>query len=271
MCSKVEHISEEKDLNVYFIYNFNNAKNAKKKIEELKEKHKSVFYFDNDKDYKHWKLIAKKEIKKCDLVKAYLYQGNKKTSNKNIEYEKRLAKRYKKDIEYMDCNDYQTLLSETLDGKGASKETILKEYELMLSTTESLEDRRQKTSSLYVSIIATLITLVGASFAIKNLVISSILCIITGLLITLLNWNWWKSLKRLHDMNNVKFLIIEELEEMLSLCSFKAEYQLKKAEKMPSYKDRENRLNIIFLIAGLLILITGIVILVLSILNIVKV
>ena len=242
---------------VYFIYNFSNRKNALSVIAKLEDKYE-LFYFNPFDENKHWKKTAKSEMKKCDKVISYVYKNNISQDNENLNFELKLAKKLGKSIEFLPCDDWKVLLDKSLKDQ-TNEGILLKEYELMLKTTETLEDLRQKTSNFYVSIMTALMAIVGSSFALKEFFISFIVMTILGLFMFILNLNWWKSIKHYHDMNYVKFEIINELENKLNLSSFNAEYALKNAERLPSFKRRERFLVNVFIFITFLMIITGIV------------
>lgn len=134
---------------------------------------------------------------------------------------------------------------------------LLEQYRIMVETSEKLMDRRQSTSNLYTTLCSALVALVGASFALNNLQIISIVSLLTGIIITCLCINW-KSCLKSYDMNNAgKFAVLNAIEKILPANMFDCEYRYNTKNGIRSYSARERIMPIIFLVFGCIMICLG--------------
>ena len=134
---------------------------------------------------------------------------------------------------------------------------LLEQYRIMVETSEKLMDRRQSTSNLYTTLCSALVALVGASFALNNLQIISIVSLLTGIIITCLCVNW-KSCLKSYDMNNAgKFAVLNAIEKILPANMFDCEYRYNTKNGIRSYSARERIMPIIFLVFGCIMICLG--------------
>lgn len=145
---------------------------------------------------------------------------------------------------------------------------LLQQYKIMVETSESLIERRQKTSNVYIGIITALLSLVGSSFAFANKVVTGIIFIVVGILTIILSFNWEAMLVNYNKNNEGKFAVINAIEKRLPANLFDAEYTYNKLKSITSYSEREKTMTKIFKIFGSVVALAGIAIIILVILGI---
>ena len=150
--------------------------------------------------------------------------------------------------------------AETADGRQKCEERnrlLLEQYKIMVDTSEKLMDRRQSTSNLYTTLCSALVALVGASFALDNLLIICVVSLLAGVIITCLCVNWKGCLKS-YDMNNAgKFAVLNAIEKILPANMFDCEYRYNTKNGIRSYSSRERIMPIIFLVFGCIMICLG--------------
>lgn len=137
---------------------------------------------------------------------------------------------------------------------------LLEQYRIMINTSESLMNRRQTASNVYVAILSALISLVGSSFAFANKMTTGILFFVVGVITVILSNNWKRMLNNFSKNNEGKFAVINAIEKRLPANMFESEYRYNKMKSISSYSDRENALCQIFSIIGCVLLCSGITI-----------
>lgn len=253
---------------------------------------------------KHWKRLAKKYISKADFI---IYLAGRNYSN-NIDWEINTAIKYGHKVHCVKLNDvvdlneelyivnefddsgkipkvivYNSLsdLISLIRGDSAflhnklfennieNNEMLIEQYKVMLSTSESLIERRQKLTTTYLTIFSVLLPVISTmlSFAYFYLyfgaTLISIICII-------LCFSWRSTIISYGKSNRAKFAILEEIESKLPTTMFSSEWlALKKiTTKYKSFTDRETIIPILFVVVYSILLIISIV---LTILNFIKV
>lgn len=171
------------------------------------------------------------------------------------------------------CEIKNDLMHKTENNEALSdvdKQLLLEQYRIMIETSEKLMERRQETVNLYTTLCTAIIALIGASFAFNNMIICSIVLLLSGLILVILCRNWRLSLSS-YDLNNTgKFEVINYLEQQLPAEMFKCEYNYNKINGIRSFSSREKVLPKIFSSIGLaLMLISGVLLLYLCLRNLV--
>lgn len=137
------------------------------------------------------------------------------------------------------------------------KQLLLEQYRIMIETSEKLMERRQETVNLYTTLCTTLIAFIGASFAFGSLLICAIITWLSGLIITILCYNWRISLQS-YDLNNTgKFEVINALEKCLPAEIFECEYRYNKLNGIRSFSSREKILPSIFTFFGIVLMLAA--------------
>ena len=141
---------------------------------------------------------------------------------------------------------------------------LFEQYKLMVETSESLINRRQTTSNVYVGILTALISLVGSSLALSNKYVTGIIFMIVGLITITLSMNWKAMLTHYDKNNEGKFEVINAIEARLPANMFDTEYKYNKIKSIVSYASREKNLCRIFTIIGAVLTFAGLALTVLS-------
>ncbi len=146
-----------------------------------------------------------------------------------------------------------------LDFSNEEKSLLLEQYRMMIQTSEKLMERRQAMVNLYITICTALIAFIGASFGFDNIVVTSIIAFLSGIIIIVLCFNWHSSLNAYELNNSGKFEVINQIEKNLPADMFNCEYKHNKKKGFTSYSTREKMLPIIFAFFGVaLIVFSGI-------------
>lgn len=220
---------------------------------------KQIFFFDATKDDdKTINFLTREQNKVFDDL------FNDKFSNIPLEIKT-------KKFDDLDSTLKWDVSKEISPDKGSEEysKILLEQYKLMIMTTESLADRRQKTSNLYVTILTALIAFAGSSFGFKNLLMSSVLFIVVGLISIVLSFNWKNTLINFNKNNYGKFAVIEALEKRLPANIFNSEYRFNKMKSILSYSEREKAMTNAFALIGAILFIAGIVLTILVSINII--
>ena len=135
------------------------------------------------------------------------------------------------------------------------KSLLLEQYRMMIQTSEKLMERRQAMVNLYITICTALIAFIGASFGFDNIVVTSIIALLSGIIIIVLCLNCHSSLNAYELNNSGKFEVINEIEKNLPADMFNCEYEHNKKKGFVSYSTREKTLPIIFAFFGVLLII----------------
>lgn len=249
---------------------------------------------------KHWKRLAKKYIAKSDFV-IYL-AGNKYSDNIDWEIDTAIKFGHKvrcvklsedvvldeklftvnefddsikmpKVIIYNSLSELISMLrgdSEFLHNKLFENniddnEMLIEQYKVMLSTSESLIERRQKLTTTYLSIFSALLPVISTmlSFSYFYLYIGAILISIICIILCL---SWRSTIISYGKSNRAKFAILEEIESKLPVTMFSSEWlALKKiTTKYKSFTNRETIIPILFVIVYTVLLAISIVLLILN-------
>lgn len=152
-------------------------------------------------------------------------------------------------------NIQDNLLHDNTDKSNEYNELLLEQYKIMVDTSEKLMERRHSSSKLYTTICSALLALIGASAGFKNLFISGIITLVSGIIITALCINWYLSLGY-YDLNNRgKFEVINQIEKSLPAEMFECEYRYNTLNGIKSYSLREKKLPLIFISFGIALIV----------------
>lgn len=253
---------------------------------------------------KHWKRLAKKYIAKADFI---IYLAGHHYSD-NIDWEINSAIKYGHKVHCVKLDEdvvldnklyivnefddsvkipkvivYNSLLelislirgdsaflhNKLFENNIENNEMLIEQYKIMLSTSESLIERRQKLTTTYLTIFSVLLPVISTmlSFSYFYLYLGaaliSIICII-------LCFSWRSTIISYGKSNRAKFAILEEIESKLPTTMFSSEWlALKKiTTKYKSFTNRETVIPILFVVVYSILLIISII---LTILNFIKV
>lgn len=250
---------------------------AKKKIKNCD----MVVFFDNRDDYKDtncgnikWELsLAAKYKKRIVIFKKNLKKYASELydmdySDKRIDEDKYHAHDVNDAPAFFKAQAGWTVSENILNAKNdqqpskepsfEEKRLLLEQYKIMIDTSEKLMERRQSMVNLYITICTALIAFIGASFAFGDLLITSVITLLTGVMTIILCYNWRSSLGSYELNNEGKFEVINQIEKHLPADMFECEYRYNKMKGIRSYSTREKMLPVIFMFVGVgMIILSG--------------
>ena len=207
-------------------------------LKELENSEKKNTFFKDIFNYEY----SEKEIK----TKPVSFEKGKEKlveqSSWNIE--NKLLIEDQSDIDKQDRGNYYSLL--------------IRQYEIMVDTSEKMMERRQATSNLYTTVCTALVALVGSSFALENMYALSVIFFCVGIISIILATNWRHALDSYDRNNEGKFAVLNEIEKKLPANMFDSEYRYNKSKGIKSFALREKKLPLIFKILGIVFIACGI-------------
>ena len=178
-------------------------------------------------------------------------------------------------IEYSEWSTSNLLNNELLNDGNVELtklyyDLLIKEYELMIHTSENLIERRDKMSERYRAVSITLISLVTASIAFGNLLLFGAATLVVGLILLVIAHSWINSLDEYSRNNEGKYAVINEIEKKLPANMFDTEYVYNKYKGIKTYSVREKSFPKVFNIVGFLLILLGCVFVALAIYTFIK-
>lgn len=252
---------------------------------------------------KSWKRLAKKYIAKADYViylAGYQYSDNIDWEiNTAISYGHKvhcvklyedvvlndklyIADAYDDDIKKLKVQihnslseivsllrgDSTYLKNKLFENKVDNDQMLIEQYKVMLSTSESLIERRQKLTTTYLTIFSALLPVISTMLSFPyfylylGAALIAVICII-------LCFSWRSTIISYGKSNRAKFAILEEIESKLPVTMFSSEWlALKKiTTKYKSFTNRETVIPILFVAVYGILLIISIVLCVLALVD----
>jgi len=105
------------------------------------------------------------------------------------------------------------------------KNHILEQYKLYLEMADKISERRQNANSFFLSINTALLALIGYAEIGSNEVYPFPLFILIGLCGLVLCYFWYRLVRSYKDLNSGKFLVVHEIEKMLPIKPYNAEWK----------------------------------------------
>lgn len=121
------------------------------------------------------------------------------------------------------------------------KEATLRQYELLVNSTQNVTTWRQNANTFYLTLSTALIS--GGSYA---SFFGSGLAVIASILGIIIAFLWWITIVYYRTLNRAKFDIIHKLENKLPDKVFKEEWETFKKKKVIEATSIEEYLPIIF-------------------------
>ena len=154
-----------------------------------------------------------------------------------------------------------------------NSKSLLEQYKIYLSTSESLVSRRQNVSSFYVSVNAAIIsTLTLVSPFINNLVYNSIAIIVISIFGIILDLAWMRILDSYAILNSSKMKIIEMIEQRLPANIYDNEWAVMSDKlnnkKYISFTESEKRIPKVFCAIYVLAFLVFTTLLILTLVNV---
>ena len=139
-------------------------------------------------------------------------------------------------------------------------ELLMKQYELMIQTSENLIQRRSEMSDKYRNTCIALISLVTSSIALGNLLLTGLGMVAAGLICALVSKHWKASLIEFSRNNEGKYAVINAIEKKLPANMFDTEYTYNTFKGIRTYSVREMSFPKTFKIVGIVLAIIGLIV-----------
>lgn len=134
------------------------------------------------------------------------------------------------------------------------KQHILEQYKIYIEMADRISQRRMLVNTFYTSSSAIVLTIYGI---VKS--ISTIACPFVSLAGLTLTFSWFQMIEKYKQLNSVKYHIINDIELILPISPYSAEYRRCKNNKHKPLTDVEKYLPICFAVLFLLITILNII------------
>lgn len=105
------------------------------------------------------------------------------------------------------------------------KKIVLEQYKLFVEMADRISSRRQSANSFFLSINTVLITVIGYSVIKPTEVLPVSLNIVAAIAGMILCYTWFRIIKSYEDLNTAKFEVIHEIEQLLPLSPYDAEWE----------------------------------------------
>ena len=256
-------------LQIFVIHRFKEKRQAKITLKKLARDLSIEFqpiFLDSSGDVE-WKQKATEAIRTSEAVIVFNSEACQESYNAKWEI-KTATETGKKIIEINSRNENTGSLSslrklyeleEEFEScfSSSEKEIIMELYKLMLDSSESLMERRQKVNVFFISVIGLLFTIAGILVNMsENAVILFVVYIIGWMLCN----SWRNQIDNYGKLNKAKFDVISRLEKEQETKIYSAEWialgEGKRPEKYKSFTETEKKVPIYFrrLIAALMII-----------------
>ena len=127
---------------------------------------------------------------------------------------------------------------------------LMRQYELMIQTSENLIKRRSEMSDKYRTICIALMSLVSATLVFGNLFVTGLLMLLAGFVNIFLSIPWKAALEEFSKNNEGKFAVINAIEKKLPANMFDTEYTFNLHKGIRTYSVRELSFPRLFKILG---------------------
>lgn len=138
------------------------------------------------------------------------------------------------------------------------KNHLLEQYKLYLEMADKISDRRQNANNFFLSINTALLALIGYSGIGTNEVYPIPLFIMIGICGLVLCYVWYRIVRSYKELNSGKFFVVQEIEKMLPIKPYNAEWKCLGEGKNPKLYLPFTRIEItvpwIFFVIYILIL-----------------
>lgn len=111
------------------------------------------------------------------------------------------------------------------DNKDKYKDHLLEQYKIYLEMADRISHRRQIANTFFLSINTALITLSGVLFDFVSVWCRSIWLLFVAGSGVALSYTWYRLIRSYKDLNSAKFLVIGEIESVLPIKPYAAEWK----------------------------------------------
>ncbi len=132
--------------------------------------------------------------------------------------------------------------------RGNYEATVIEQWKTCVETANGITEKRNTANSIFITVNTALFAVITFSLEYRSILLSAV-----GIFICVL---WLRLLNNYRILNEVKYDIINEMEELLPLSPFKTEWaRLQKGGKYTGLTKLEKALPIVFIVLyGLAIL-----------------
>ena len=255
-------------MKLFVIHRFKDKKQAKKKLKKLARDLSLEFkpIFLNSSGGEEWKQKAESAISQVEATIVFNPSSCEESENAKWEIEK--AKEAGIEIIELNKNGNDGIaisrlkslyeLKEEFDSCFASdSKDVFELYKLMIESSESLIQRRQKTNAFFITVIVSLLAIAGLLVKTGALNTGSIGILYGFSVVGLLLCNFWRNLiDNYGKLNKAKFDVILRLEQELTAQIYSAEWiSLGKGLRSKKYKSFTSTEKNVPLYFGLLIVV----------------
>ncbi len=253
-------------MKLFVIHRFKDRKHAKKKLKKLAQDLSLTFQpiFLDSSGSEGWKRKAESAISQAEAAIVFNPSSCEESDNAKWEIEKvkeagmEIIELNKNGDDVISVSRLKSLyeLKEEFDScfSSDSKDTF-ELYKLMIESSESLIQRRQKTNAFFITVIGSLLAIAGLLVKTGAINTGSIGILYGFSVIGLLLCNSWRNLiDNYGKLNKAKFDVILRLEQELTAQIFSAEWiSLGRGLRPKKYKSFTSTEKNVPLFFGLLI------------------
>lgn len=107
---------------------------------------------------------------------------------------------------------------------GNYQDHLLDQYKKYLEMADKISDRRSTANTFFLTVNTALISAFGlSSFVGRD--ISGALLLVGGIAAILLSYSWYRLIRAYRDLGTAKFKVVHEIESMLPIKPFEAEWE----------------------------------------------
>ena len=138
--------------------------------------------------------------------------------------------------------------------------TLVEQYKMLLSTSESLIERRQKLTTTFLTIFSALLPVLTFMLS-QKMLFMNIGCSIISLISILLCFSWRNAINSYGKSNAAKFAILEEMEKQFPASMFASEWVVlkKTTSHYKSFTSRETLIPLLFVAVYALFMVVSII------------
>ncbi len=237
-------------MKLFVIHRFKDRKHAKKKLKKLAQnlslKIQPIFL--DSSDGNEWKQKAESAISQAEATVVFNPSSCKESENAKWEIEKvkdagieiiELNKNDDDATSILRLKSLYELKEEFENCFSSNSKDVFELYKLMIESSESLIQRRQKTNAFFITVIGSLLTIAGLLVKTGIINTGSILILYGFSVVGLLLCNSWRNLiDNYGKLNKAKFNVILRLEQELTAQIYSAEWiSLGKGLRPKKYKS----------------------------------
>lgn len=258
-------------MKLFVIHRFKDKKKAKailKSIAKEISNDSSIVFLDSHGD-DAWKSKAESCIDQCEAIIVFDRQACEESENSKWELEKAASKN-KKIVDLQDGDNTTSieklrslyeLEEEFEDCFSSNSDDTFDLYKLMIDSSESLIQRRQKTNAFFITAIGSLLAIAGLLVKTESISSDSVgILIVFACVSSLLCYSWRNLIDNYGKLNKAKFDVILRLEKSLGSQIYSAEWVLLgkglRTDKYKSFTSTEKDVPVFF---GLLIVVPTII------------